>query len=101
MFPLPIERQQPINLNQTDHHTSGPSHPNYYPNRDNCISNVGPTFQQNNTIPPTCRRRSFCMSDINIETGMPAKRLHIEDNRQIAASNSTTVSLLFNFPKNY
>lgn len=68
----------------------GLQHLNYYPNRDNIITNQQPPnqpvfTQQNATLSLASRRRSFGMADSNIEM----KRPHLEDIRSQTVSTST------------
>lgn len=114
MFPLPAERPPvPTTISQPEHHVTSvapvappvhplpppPSHLNYYQNRDNTMNqqqmsqqqtnHPPPQYAQNSTMPLVSRRRSFGMSDNNMESIMPSKRSHIEDIRSSTVSTPT------------
>lgn len=115
MFPLPVERPPvPTTISQPDHHVTSvaapvasqihppqapPPHLNYYQNRENMINQQQisqqqtnqppPLYTQNSTMPLISRRRSFGMSDNNMESIMPSKRQHIEEIRSSTVSTPT------------
>lgn len=91
MYPLPQERQAIAPSPPDGHHMNGvpPPQMNFFSNRENTMianQHSGQIFQQNNSnnnnnpMSPSmmCRRRSFCMSDM--DQGIPGpKRQHIDD----------------------
>lgn len=101
---MPTERPQQAstNMSHPEHHVAAlpppppTQHLNYYPNHENIMSNQpqpqpsqsAPTFVHNVTMPPTSRRRSFGMTDSNIEQNLPPKRPHLEDIRSQSVSTS-------------